>query len=308
MTAIFLHQNMRRFGGAAPARKQAFRGDFVPKLAWPAVWGSSPPLGAYGFQAVKAAAAPERIVVAGFTELTTEASGVVAGGLADDLTGPGTTFVFHCGGSALGRCEWLAIKVAAGIKVQALGRVSVAPESDRDPAEAYTRPGDWMRALPDGIDYRCIPFVVVDLPGAAERSAVGFLHNVYNDEVARAAAMRRLADAASKIRANRACASQHVYVGGDFNVAPALRRGRYGIVLHPYSRGVAAPLRFPAAGWAGGTTASGNLYDYWMADVDPPDPAARPPRPGPQAFADSATLDGPRGLMSDHAASLLLVP
>jgi hypothetical protein len=59
----------------------------------------------------------------------------------------------------------------------------------------------------------------------------------------------------------------------------------------------------------GGTTWHGSLYDYWCSDIDPA--VNNPLAPGGVGsmtpYVRTATWDGPKGLMSDHVATLLRI-
>ncbi len=278
---------------------EAYLSRAIPRHLRPRGWRRSPPAGTYGFPAVRAGVGGERFAVVGLTEL---ANANVAGPdvLARTLVdGGATTYLFNCGRPALSSGEYTTVTVAQGVSVLAAGRVTFGPArvlaheiTDRPPAA-------WMAREPPGpADYRAAAYVVVRLEAREPAVAIAFLHNVYVERNARTLTMLQVNHVAAAIRNNPLRPAQHVYFGGDFNVAARDRPGA--LPLYSYDAATAAPLIFPGAR-LGGTTWNGRLYDYWLCDIDPTAVGATVP----VASVSAATLDGSSGLMSDHAASIL---
>lgn len=300
---LVLHQNMRRFAGPYSRRPRvaAYLGRPIPARDQPRAWGRAPAAGSYGFGGVRnGAVGGERFAVVGLTELTTAAAGAGLA-LTRPLTdGGATTYVFNCGQTVFRYQEFSTITVAAGVAVLAAGRLTFGPARVAEHQVTGRPPQPWMAQEPPGpADYRAAVYVVVRLEAREAPVAVAFLHNVYRESVQRAATMVQVNAVAAAIRVNRVQPAAHVYFGGDFNVPARDRPGRQ--PLFAYDARVAVPMTFPGAR-PGGTTWGGNLYDYWLSDVNP---RALGGAPRPVASVSSATLDGPRGLMSDHAASIL---
>lgn len=300
---LVAHQNMRRYAGPTGnvVRVEAYLSRPIPGALRPRIWRRARALpGSYGFRGVRAGHGNERFAVVGLTELT-NATGAGAALLTRDLVdGGGTTYLFNVGQSALGFREYSTVTVAARVTVLAAGRVTFGPARVSAHQTTPEPPVEWMVREPPGpADYRAAVYVVVRLEAREQPVAIAFLHNIYKEESARATTMVQINQVAAAIRANRVCPAQHVFFGGDFNVESHDRPGR--TPLYAYDATVARPLLFPGAR-LGGTTWNGRLYDYWLCDINPRAPGeARPP----VASVSTATLDGPSGLMSDHAASIL---
>ena len=331
MPAYVLHQNMRTFGSQALRRNQAYRGEAVtPSLvpppmppSWPAVIAAR----AYGFPYIHDSIGlfpepltpnyprpwREPICIAGFTELN-NANPFVIAECSQILMGidGGTVYPFSCGITALARGpEWLAIAVAGWVNVLAFGRVAfwardLACEVSPAPVSQA-----WLDGPPQyGADRRWVVYVVVQLHPAGRKIAIGFIHNTYKIPT-RFDLAPRLPYVIAAIKGERTENIDQVILGGDFNLrprGPGTRRPFY-----TYSDVTKAAEYLPFSGGVlGGTTWSGNLYDYWLSDIDPATPT--PLVPGgiskPRASVSAATWDGPadqHGLMSDHVATLLRI-
>jgi hypothetical protein len=266
--------------------------------------------------------------VAGFTEVVNNgAAAATLGGAGGgfNLCGQlGTTLLglVSCGRTALARGpEFVGIGVAPGVTVHEVGRILLNSYGPRIalihqvaplpapfvmPFGVWAPPAPflfWSATLPWNAtyDYRGLVYVVVTLNGV--RVAVGFLHNLYRFDAQRALVMNQLAPMAVRLL-NSPAAPAHVYIGGDFNVRPVDRGGPRTVPLDFYA---AAAVFVPLGATPGGTTWSGNLYDYWYSDVrrfGPPPPGLITPVP----FVNTATLRM-AGIvkLSDHAAILLMM-
>ena len=304
MPALF-HQNLRVFGGGTAQRNEAYT-DALGNIA----------------NTVNGNNGGGPIWVAGGTEIVNSISAVA--GWADLCTALGVNgdAVIACGISALGTREFVGIGVRPGLDVLSRGRVFL--QIDRGAVALYhdiedPQNAQWATLLPaeNTPDYRAVVYVII---GAATQNVppigVAFLHNAYTNADIRALIAGAVPNIIGTIGSNPVFDGNnpHVFLGGDFNVAP-LRRGtqRTGYA-YVYSQPITlADLnQLPHGARAGGTTMAGNLYDYWYSDIDPANPvapflnAATPPVAGVHV----GTLDtgaGNAGPMSDHCASLLRI-
>jgi hypothetical protein len=328
--AFLFHQNMRTFSASPNSdRQNAYQGLVVPP---PPCWPVPPPAaGSYGFPAINAGlpAAPlvpgpgqqvhPQICIAGLTEIRSSNALPGAGVLTRILTGPGRIYMFFAGRTASNIEEFATIGIANWIPVLALGRVVVAGgETTQEVTAAANVPPNWLLRDPargSSLDYRWVVYALVRISPGGPPVAVGFIHNTYTLE-SRYTVAQRMPWIVSAIRENPVAPTDHVYIGGDFNVAPHPARDRG--ETYPYAAIAAGPGFFGAAGavagcqaaMPGGTTWSGRLFDYWLSSVNPAAP--RPPVVlgginTPVASVHTGTWDGPRGLMSDHVASLLQI-
>ncbi|MFN5972189.1 MAG: hypothetical protein ACK47N_20285 [Microcystis sp.] len=323
--AVLFHQNMRRFGGAAPVRNAHYNAAFGQILA------------ALG------AAAP--VAVAGFTEVCNNGAAATAfgpagvgGGLCAAL-GVNHIGNIACGQTALaGGPEYIAIGVNVAYPVVSVGRIflnssgcSISLIHDISPAIPLT--AVWCNQVPSGAtpDYRGLVYVVIAIAGV--NVAVGFLHNLYTLEAQRILVMGQLPHMMNMM-GNAIPGIAAKYIGGDFNVQappPPYRRGTARIgYIYLYSNGLAgAPLTLagvpglavpppapppPPPFTALGTTWAGNLYDYWFSTIDPAPVAPAPPVPLilPAPGLHGITLDtaagaGAANQMSDHCAIILQI-
>lgn len=316
MPAVLFHQNMRTFAGEASrihARQLAYCGSPPRRNELPATWPRvCPAYNAIGFPAIATAIAPlgppaMTVCAIGLTELTN-----VVGARDAALTlshalwqgGNGPVYMFNCGVTALGKREYTAIALAAGVTVLALGRVVIGGDDREDRAEVETPPfaPERWTPIPGGgsADYRFIVYAVIRLGPVAPPIAVGFIHNTYSLD-SRIVTALRMPWLVERIRNNGVARPQHIYIGGDFNVEPTRPGTRHALTPYWVSTEHNTPLIFnPIGGRSGGTTWGGNTYDYWLSDV---------PWGGalPLPAINTATWDGPRGLMSDHVAILLQI-
>jgi len=328
--AILLHQNMRKFAGEwsrRPERVRAYLGQPPPQARRPRSWrGVIPAPRSFGFPGIAAGlggagGGPRTVAIAGFTELTNEPGARAAvERLARALMGvaPSRVELFNCGITMVSRRragrrpilvqapEYLALAIAPGVELLALGRVPLQGDLAAATTECEGQPFacPWRLRQPPlaSAEYRFVCYAVVELSRGAEPIAVGFVHNTFT-LASRQVTSGRLPTILGRIRNNPVETPSVVYVGGDFNVAPpAPPRPNARFPLWPYSDeiGPATPLPFPGGAGAG-TTAGGNTYDWWVAD--------RPPVGAPPvASISTLTFDGREGLMSDHVAILLTLP
>ncbi|MEV0643634.1 hypothetical protein AB0I28_00075 [Phytomonospora sp. NPDC050363] len=302
--ATFFHQNMRIFGGGAPARNAAYNGVMAPGGAFAAINGAigGPPAGP--------------IAVAGFTEITNNiaapaalALSAVSLGMAGGLSG-----AVACGRTALAHGpEYVGIAVNAGWPILTVGRLlltvvgqTVTLTHQRAATFAALNAQGLGAATPD---YRGLAYVIVTIPGGGPNVAIGFLHNLYTLVDQRILVAGQLPFMAREMGAAVGglgpIAVAARYIGGDFNVNMITPRGtvRQGR-LYGHSAGLAA---VPPGAVAGGTTWSGSLYDYWYSDIAPAGPVpAGLIQPAPSAYAQTLNAGpGIAGTMSDHGGVAL---
>ncbi|HKP03609.1 MAG TPA: hypothetical protein VJU77_09655 [Chthoniobacterales bacterium] len=299
--AFLFHQNMRNFGGAAPARNASYTG-------------------AFGAIAVGLAGAGG-ICVGGMTEIVNNGTAsVTLSGPAPNLfnwLGLQPAVLAACGITALARGpEFIGIGIA-GVALASVGRIFLQASGQAiNLIHDIARPGppspEWSEAVPPSAtpDYRGVVYVVVT-SAATGPFGVGFLHNLYTFVEQRILVAGQIPAILALMRANPAMAGGrgHVFLGGDFNVAPIIRGTPRTGIATCYAVG-AAPAATPPGAMAGGTTWNGNLYDYWYSDLSPAAPV--PIAPGGVALpipgVATNTLDsGAAGLMSDHAATVLQI-
>jgi len=295
---VLFHQNMRTYGGAAGPRNTAYFGG-----------------GAGGAGALAAVAAgvggAGPVAVAGFTEIVNNLASVA--GLTACCASLGIHFAgsVACGITALARGpEYIGLGVNAAWPLLTVGRVLFGRGAGGGMQLFHQRAATAgaLDALgfPFGMsaDYRGLVYLVATHPGVGN-VAVGFLHNLFTLQAQRILVagqlgnlMNAMGAAAGGLGAVAGIVAR--YVGGDFNVAPLDPRG--GFPAHS-----AVPAAYPHGGVPGGTTWSGNTYDYWYSSIAGAAPAGLV-APVPAAYAD--TLDKPPrapGLMSDHAAVTLQI-
>jgi len=281
-----LHQNMRVFGGGAPPRNNAYHNAFATlsnTLGPPA----------------------NRIRVAGFTEIVNYATAGAAAVSLAAVMGLNTSYNVACGRTALAAGPEY-ISIASALPVLSVGRIfmnasgqGMALAHDISPAQPPT--AAWCQTVPQQAtpDYRGVVYLVTMLMGTP--IAVGFLHNLYTFQDQRALVAGQIPHFVYLMASNPAIDfGGPVYLGGDFNLSPFNRNSRNYGAYTAYSAGLAGVL--PPGINPGGTTAAGNLYDYWYASIAP---ATVPPvgflTPAPQVWGH--TLFHPN--MSDHCATLL---
>jgi len=329
--AILLHQNMRNFAGESSRRRErvyAYLGQPPPRARRPRSWrGVMPAAGTFGFPGIAAGlggagGGQGAVAIAGFTELTNpRGARTTVERLARALMGvaPARVELFNCGVTIVSRRragrrrilvqapEYLALAIAPGVELLALGRVplqgAIAAATSECEREPFACPWRLQQPPLASAEYRFVCYAVVRLSRGAEPIAVGFVHNTYT-LASRQVTSGRLPTILGRIRNNPVETPSVVYVGGDFNVAPpAPPRPNARFPLWPYYAGIgpATPLAFPCGAGAG-TTAGGNTYDWWVADRPPPVGAP------PVASISTLTFDGREGLMSDHVAILLTLP
>jgi hypothetical protein len=338
MPAYVLHQNMRRFYsglGVRSRRLLAYLGQPVPPapeppfmpVSWPA--GLAP--GSYGFAEIAATMggpvplsatlpAPRRpICMVGFTELFVPGTRSIAM-IAAQLTGAGLggqVNTFRCGRTVGMDHEFVGIATAGWVTVHAYGRVAIWMDELINEYVLPPFPPRWRRETPEiySGDYRWLIYAVLQLDPLGPRIAVGFLHNTYTLDT-KSVTSGRIEAMAQRIKSEAALAVQHVIVGGDFNAPPRDPLARN--PLYDYAEGPVTsrfmgadltPKNWYDGRWLAGTTWAGSLYDYWRSDIDPATKVELAPGgvQRMQPSVSSANWDGPHGLMSDHAATLLRI-
>lgn len=156
-----------------------------------------------------------------------------------------------------------------------------------------------VERIRDSADYRDIAYASVREIATGRTFAAAFLHNMYSLATNRATTMMRLPDTMRELRQRLGV---EVYLGGDFNVRP-INRSRY---RSPLQQRSAVPNAYPHGfGIQGGTTWSGNTYDYWFTAAN-----TQPPLAANAALAWAETMDGGpnhQALMSDHCAITLVI-
>jgi hypothetical protein len=280
------HQNMRVFGGGAAARNNAYSNAFTTLRA--TIGGGN------------------GIAAAGFTELVNYPTALLALQQLGARMGCPSVMSVACGRTALANGpEYVGMAFSSA--PQSVGRILIQASGRginliHEIAPMVPPPAQWCQSLnvQATLDYRGVVYAAVRL--GRTTVAVGFLHNRYADGDTRALIAGLVPQFCAMMRQNPAVNGGPSYLGGDFNVAP-LRRPGAGGPCSPYSRGLYPPL--PAGmpplppGWTpGGTTAAGNLYDYWYLNDGAPAPMA------PVASVFAWTLDL---AMSDHCGTLLQV-
>lgn len=282
--AFFFHQNMLIFGGGTAARNTA-----------------------YGVQFATIPAAGMGVEVAGFTEIVNNGASATALGVL--CTNLGVAFVgnFACGRTALGRGpEFIGLGINAGCTLHAVGRIFFSIVKGgisliNDISALPLAPG-WNTTIPQNAsaDYRGVVYAIITTL-AGVTCCVGFLHNLYTFEAQRSL-VRNSLPSIMKLMLNPSAtlglpAIAGGCIGGDLNLQPQ-NLGSSRSRCTPYSVGLAAlpPLYPPGAGFVvGGTTAAGNLYDYWYF----PDAAAPlSVHTFPNSLDHGSGVVG--GLMSDH--------
>ncbi len=261
---FLFHQNMRVFGGGTPLRNQAYGAAFTTMAA---------ELGP-----------ANAIVVCGFTEIMNYATaGPVLAQLGAVIGLPGVVPV-ACGQTALANGpEFIA--VASSAHVVSVGRIMIEANVSltliHDIAPIPVTPA-WCTTVPanTAYDYRGVVYLVVTV--GATNIAVGFMHNMYTFTEQRALIAQQIPRFGALMASNPAMAGGGpVYLGGDFNVPPLVRKSTTYGKYTPYAAGIPAPA--PPGVVAGGTTVNGNLYDYWYSNREPVGPwpfGYVPPVPG----------------------------
>jgi hypothetical protein len=326
--AFLLHQNMQNFSsglGILSRRLRAYLGLPVPPSpippAMPPSWPKKPLApGSYGFAEIATdlgGPAPLTydvpvlqlpLCIAGFTELRVAGTGSLAliGRLLTGIGLGGHIYTFRCGRTVGTDHEFLGIMIAGWVNVLAFGRVVINMDELINEYVLPPFPPRWQRETPPlySGDYRWLIYTVVQLHPRGPKIAVGFLHNTYT-LATKAVTAGRIEAMAQRIKANALLPVDHVIIGGDFNVLPRDPRDRS--PLYDYSVGTTGS-RFKGA-WLGGTTWYGSLYDYWRSDIAPDAKVWLVPGGVQQmkAYVSPSNWDGPGGLMSDHAASLLRI-
>jgi len=300
MPSVFLHQNMRVFGGAALVRNAAYNGAFA--------------------RINQAAAAAGPISVMGFTEIVNAGAALGALGALAGVLAPGSACVaVACGITALANGpEFVGIATAPGFAILSVGRIVLQDWQGRvtlfhDIAPAVPPPALWASSAPAQAtpDYRGVVYVVVLPVGGGVSFAVGFLHNMYTRDNERALVMEQIPQML-RLMAGDPAGPAHVYLGGDFNVPPqdrgTGRTGRaYGYTA-AVTPGTVSPVALAAGASVLGTTWSGSLYDYWYSDINPNAPPVWPfivPVPRANGATMDTNLQAGTGFMSDHCAALL---
>ncbi len=305
--AVFLHQNLRCFGGEADPRNAAYTaafGHIKAQLDAPAGAGS--------------------VLVAGATEIVNNGAGARAWQALARRLGLAQDEVIACGQTALAHGpEFIGLAVHPSLQVLSTARILLQPAAQslslhHDIADPVTP--DWCGRLPAGSapDYRGVVYVVVKSMTIAP-FAVGFLHNLYTLEDQRALVAGKIPEMLALMRSNPAMhgGPGYTFLGGDFNLAPAARGTARTGQAFPYYAGITAAdlLHLPHGAVAGGTTLAGSPYDYWYANLDPAVPFVPFRVRGPTSLLvgyNTTTLDtsaslGVAGPMSDHLCSLLQV-
>ncbi|HSZ69481.1 MAG TPA: hypothetical protein VK756_03880 [Solirubrobacteraceae bacterium] len=284
------HQNMRVFGGDAAARNQAYEVAFAQLR---------PTLGA-----------ASNVPIGGFTEIVNNTTATATMQMLAGRMGLTTVYLIACGKTALAKGpEYVAVGASAATPILAAGRIAIDASHNKitlihDPAPALPPPPGWCKTLPPGatLDYRGVVYLIANVGGTA--IAVGFLHNMYTDPNTRTLIAEQIPHFGALMAAEPTMAGGPVYIGGDFNVLPIPRSlPAYGLYT-PYAIGIPALPPPPHPIKPGGTTAAGNLYDYWYSDRAP----AEPWPPGfvsPVAGVYTPTLFYPD--MSDHCGVVLRI-
>jgi len=289
---FLFHQNMRTFGGANAARNGAYLNAFT---AINQQIGLAGPLS-----------------VMGFTEIVNNGAALGAlGPLANALSPGAGGILVACGITALANGpEFVGIATANGLAVLSVGRILLQAVQGgiqliSDVSPAVPPPALWAANLPPQAtpDYRGVVYVVVAAGGTSV--AVGYLHNLYTFQDQRALVMGQIPNMMQIMASNPAMGpGGHVYLGGDFNVAPQNRGTNRTGIAYQYSA-AAPPNTLYQGATPGGTTWAGNLYDYWYTDMNPAGPPPAPPFIIPVPAATGITMD--HNLMSDHCAIVLQI-
>lgn len=302
--AVLFHQNMRIFGGGAPARNAAYNGP-----------GPGP---GGAFAAIAAAVAGVGpVAVAGFTEITNNGASVAA--LTASCASLGLAWGGNvvCGRTALAHGpEYIGIGIHPTYALVTVGHILLQANGGGGGITLiHRRAAGFGGGLPLPAaatrDFRGVVYVVVTVPGGGPNIAVGFLHNLYTFEAQRVLVAGQIPQMLAMMGAAAsglgAVAVGARYIGGDFNVAMISPRGtvRQGRAWG-YSAGLAA---VPVGAVAGGTTWSGSLYDYWHSDINPAGPApAGLIVPVPAAHNNTLNAGpGIAGTMSDHGGVSLRI-
>ncbi|MFC7334525.1 hypothetical protein [Rhodocista pekingensis] len=290
------HQNMRRFGGGAVARNQAYQTAFQNLVTGA---GSAPS-------------------VAGFTEIVNNiAAQQTMAAITANQMGMGFYLNVAIGQTALANGpEYIGVAVQDATTITGIGRITIHADgldvglihdpftmqvANETQQQRTMRLQTWSNNLPGGTtpDTRGLAYVVIANGNSA--AAVGFMHNMYTFEEARALTAGKLPGMARFMRqamvtAVPNAASYLTVIGGDFNVAPIEVRGtaRQGRIF-AYDTPCLNP---PPGAMAGGTTWFGNLYDYWYLDLQPTGGGGDPV---PGTYPDTMDND----LMSDHCGITL---
>jgi hypothetical protein len=304
------HQNMRVFGGGSANRNTAYKGPPVP------------PGGGFGTISAAIGGGPVGpVLVAGFTEVMNNGASNAALTTSCLRLGVAWQGNIACGITALARNgpEYIGIGVNAGNPIHTYGRMLISAggggvqlihqrSGDLTTGVAGSTAGVNARGMGNAsADFRGLVYVVINI-GGANNIAVGFLHNLYTFQAQRTLVMGQLGNMLNRMgaAANGLPAVPNIirrYIGGDFNVAfQANRPGAFGF------NGAPAMGGYPPASVGGGTTWSGNTYDYWYSDQN----GAVAPTIAPAPAAHTATLDSGTGAplphnMSDHTGIWLQV-
>lgn len=333
MPDFLYHQNMRNFGGGTAVRNTAYQGALAATSAAIPAGGR---ISIAGFTEIT----NYETASYAFGQALPVGHPLVPGGtnaapinLSRAL---GINFIANvaCGETAGKRKEYVALAAHATLDVHAVGRIFMKVSSKGvqlindiiDPTHAEFV--DWCQTIPKEAtrDYRALVYLVARItpPTAPARYiAAGFLHNMYTVGVAgnheqRSLIAEQIPSMMKILQSEIPNGAGMAYIGGDFNLAPVIRGNtNRRLTCYPYDGIINPATVLPAMvanlsqGQTGGTTWSGNTYDYWYSTIAPN--AAAPPFIIPQSVAHHNTMTGPANAaiavspMSDHCGTSLRI-